>query len=56
MEEEQGRNLEAETEAQTVGEGCLLPVSSSLLSLLSFTPQDHMPRVGTIHIELDSPT
>ena len=41
----QSQNLEAGTEAETMEE-CLLP---GLLSLLSCTTRDHLPKEGTTH-------
>jgi hypothetical protein len=45
----QGRNLEVGPEAEAMR---VLLVSYALLSLLSYTAQDHLPRSGTIHSEL----
>lgn len=47
-----GRNLEARTRSETL-EGCCLLACSSLLSLLSCSSQNHQPRVGTDHSEVD---
>lgn len=45
MKRSQRRNLVAGTEAEAVGESCLLSVPSS-------TAQDHLPRSGTAHGKL----
>lgn len=52
----QGRNLEAETQQKLQKEAAYWPVCHDLLSLLSCTPQAHLPRDGTVHSRLGQPT
>jgi hypothetical protein len=53
QELKQGRNLEAEADAEAMEGCCLLTCSHGLLSLLSYKTQDHQPRDGTTHNSLD---
>lgn len=48
----QSRNLEAETEAETMEEHYLL----ACLRLLLYTTQDHLSRGGTAHNKMSPPT
>ena len=50
------RNLETGTEAEATEEHCLLAGSHSLFSLLLYTTQDHVPRGGPAHCELEPST
>lgn len=43
----QGNKLESGIDVEAVQECCLLACSSCLLSMLSYTTQDHQPRGGT---------
>ena len=56
----QGKSLRQEaggrnSEAKTMEECCLLPCFPGLLSLLSYTTQDHLPRGGAAHNGLSPP-
>jgi hypothetical protein len=48
MAEAPGKDLEAGSEPEALGEHCLLPV---LLGLLSSTTQGHLPRDGTFTMD-----
>ena len=52
----QGRNLEVRTEAEAVERCSSLACFHGLLSLLSYTTQDHQPWDGTVPGELGPPT
>lgn len=51
----QGRNLEARIEAGAMEEHCLWLASHGLLSLFSYTPQDHLTRGDIAHSGLVLP-
>lgn len=58
FEGRQGRDLVAETEAETMDEYFLLacPPPHGFLSLLSMTAQCHLSMVGTAHTRMSPPT
>ena len=51
----QGKNLEAGTEAENIRKCYSLTCHHGLLSLLSYTTQDHLSRGATNHSGLDPP-
>lgn len=51
----QGRNLKAEPDTETTRDTAFWFAPYDFLILISYTIQDHLPRVCTNHSELDSP-
>ena len=56
MKESQGKNLEAETDVESMEECYLKLFPHSFLSLLSYTILDHKPRGDSIHSGLNPTT
>lgn len=56
MKESQGKNLETETDVESMEECYLRLFPHSFLSLLSYTILDHKPRGDSTHSVLDPTT